>query len=391
MKALFSIGFRPFFLLAGLQAALSIILWVFTYNGILTLDTAWQNPIVWHGHEMIFGFAVAVIAGFLLTAIPNWTSTVPINGGKLIFLALLWFIGRIAMHTSLIPPHITAGIDILFLPILMLMLSSVLIKAKAIANMAFLVILGILAVLNALTHLSVLNMIDLDATNIMFFAIHLIIFIITIIGGRVIPFFTRNGLALKNINIEVTHQPLTDKLALGLMFTLAIVGYITEFHGQVFAILAFATALVHTIRLSRWHGFKTLSIPILWILHIGYSWLIIGLILEGIHAWSYVISIHLAMHAFTVGAIGTMILGMMTRVSLGHTGREIKAYLPIILSYIILQAAVIIRIAGGIFFEELYVDSIIISGILWAAAFMIFTIIYLPILVTKRPDENGIN
>jgi uncharacterized protein involved in response to NO len=383
---LFSIGFRPFFLLAGMQAVVSVILWVLIYSGIITLNTVWQSPVFWHGHEMIFGFTVAVIAGFLLTAIPNWTGTRPIEGVKLILLVCLWLAGRTAMNTSLFSPMATAVIDSAFLPVLICMLAPVLIRAKMIANMAFLIILGLLATFNILIHLSVLNMVEIDVTNLLFCVIHLVIFIIAVISGRVIPFFTQNGLALNGIRVEVVSQPIIDKIALGLTLLLPVVGFFQNFEGTIFAVLAFSAAIIHAVRLSRWHGLKTTGIPILWILHLGYSWLIIGLFLEGLHAFSYLLSIHIAMHAFTIGAIGTMILGMITRVGLGHTGREIKAPKSIVMAYFILQSAVVLRMLGGTFFENLYVEFIVISGVLWAVAFTMFTVIYLSILISKRYD-----
>lgn len=383
---LFSIGFRPFFLLAGMQAVFSVLVWILIYSGVITLNTVWHNPLFWHGHEMVFGFTVAVIAGFLLTAIPNWTSTQPINGIKLILLVGLWLAGRVAMNTSLFSTTVTAIVDSAFLPALVCMLAPALIRAKAFTNMAFLVILGVLATFNILIHLSLLQWVDIDVTNMLFFIIHLVIVMIAVIGGRVIPFFTQNGLMFEGVRVEVIRQPLIDKAALGLTLLLAVVGFFQNFDGNVFAGLALITAVAHIVRLSRWHGLKTINIPILWILHLGYCWLVVGLILEGLHIWFYALSIHLVMHAFTIGAIGTMILGMITRVSLGHTGREIKAPIPIVVAYIVLQIAVAVRMLGGVFFENLYTESVVISGVLWAVAFAIFTVVYLPILISKRYD-----
>ncbi len=386
--ALFSIGFRPFFLLAGVQAVFSVIFWVLTYHGSVTPNLPWDNYTLWHGHEMVFGFVVAIISGFLLTAIPNWTATKPIKSWWLVGIVGLWLLGRISMNFQIFSPLVTVLVDVSYLPVLILSLAPALIKAKNFANMGFLVLLSVLAIINIVIQLSVLEIIkDINPINVLFLAVHIIILIITIIGGRVIPFFTQNGLFEQNIKVEINQQPIIDKAGFVSLLILCVVGYLQNFNTPLFGVFAFITAIIHAIRLSRWNCKKALKIPILWVLHFAYAWLIIGLILEGLHATFNLIPLQLSMHAFTMGAMGTMILGMITRVSLGHTGRKIKASKLIVISYILLQFGILTRVFGGWLLPDYYMDIVIISAAFWAVTFTIFLIVYLPILVGKRLDE----
>ncbi|MDE0723766.1 MAG: NnrS family protein [Alphaproteobacteria bacterium] len=383
---LFSIGFRPFFLLAGVQAVFSIVAWGLMYAGVLKLSSVWENPVLWHGHEMVFGFAMAVIAGFLLTAAANWTGRAPLQSWPLAFLAGLWIAGRLCMAMSILTPMQTAIVDSLFIPAVALSLAPMLIGAGKLKNMAFLVILSLFAVLNILMHLSVLGVIELSAETLLFTAVHIIIFLIAVIGGRVLPFFTQNGMTQRGRALEVKVYPYVNELSLVLLLATCIYGYLSAFNGAVFGVLALLASAVHFARLTQWQGHKTLSVPIVWILHLGYFWLVVGLFLEGLYALLGMGSFQAALHTLTIGAIGTMILGMMTRVCLGHTGRPITSLKSMVLAYVLLQGAVISRLLGEMWLVTFYTESILLSGILWATGFGLFILVYFPILISKRPD-----
>lgn len=235
---LFSIGFRPFFLLAGGQAVFSILAWVLMYAGVFKLSSVWENPMLWHGHEMIFGFAMAVIAGFLLTAAANWTGRAPLQSWPLAFLVILWGAGRLCMAMSILTPMQTAIVDSLFIPTVALSLAPMLIRAGKLKNMAFLVILSLFAVLNILMHLSVLGVIELSAETLLFTAVHIIIFLIAVIGGRVLPFFTQSGMAQRGRALEVKVYPYVNELSLVLLLATCIYGYLSTFNGAVFGVLS---------------------------------------------------------------------------------------------------------------------------------------------------------
>ncbi|MEC9292498.1 MAG: NnrS family protein [Pseudomonadota bacterium] len=390
MKALpvLSIGFRPFFLLAALYAVLSIVLWVLTYTGAHALPTLW-NPVLWHGHEMIFGFTMAVVAGFLLTASANWTGQPPVRSWTLLGLVVLWMAGRAAMLSDFLPAHYAAIIEGAFLPAVILSLAPMLIRAEQLRNMAFLVILTLFTLLNIGIHLSVLGVIETSASNLLYLAVHVVIFLIAVIGGRVLPFFTRNGLTQRGHDIEIKAFPYINEISLSILLVTCLYGYISAFSGVVFGILALCTSALHLARLTQWKSHKTLSVPIIWILHFGYFWLVLGFFLEGLYALGVLVSFQAVLHTFTIGAIGTMILGMMTRVCLGHTGRPIVSLKSMVIAYVLLQGAALSRLIGETVLVNYYTESVQVSGYLWAASFGLFAIRYARMLLTKRPDGKS--
>ncbi len=384
---LFSYGFRPFFLGAGLYAIISMIPWfsfLFQENSIFkTILTVSEQPTIWHSHEMLFGIVAAAIAGFLLTAVPNWTGCKPQRGAPLVLLFVFWLLGRIGFWTMNELPSLY-HIDLLFLPLVIIIKAPPLIKAGKLRNMAFLLILMALFACNSVVHYGLFkNNYELARTG-MNIAIYIIIVLIAIIGGRVIPGFTKNTLRRDGISENVRSFPLLDKIIiLGVLVvgTSEIIFGLNKFIG----LLALIVGTLHFIRLYFWQGWKTFYDPILWILHVGYIWLPIGFLLKGLSSFGLV-DYNIATHCFTSGLMALMILAIMTRASLGHTGRELKVSKLTAISYLCVLSAAIFRTAIPALGLLDYMLSIKMAGILWISGFIFFTIIYAPILLFPRAD-----
>ena len=383
--ALFECGFRPFFLLAGIYAVTITLLWVGSYRGTLDFYPLWLDPIMWHGHEMVFGFTIAVISGFLLTAVPNWTSTNHLRGIPLIILAIIWCAGRYAMNGGVESPLIMAGIDLLFLPSLIIALIVPLSKASP-ANKSFIIILLALFICNVFMHLEGMAIMDNIAQKAIYASITIIMVIITIISGRVIPFFTASALRMAGESIKIKQQPVIDTLSIGSTIFVMVSGVVSGFDSEATSILALVSAPFHIVRFLNWQPMKVIKHPLLWVLYLGYFWMIVGFILLAASTLFNTVLQASALHAFTVGSIGTMTLGMMSRVALGHTGNALHVSKFIILSYVILQISVITRIIMPEIFQEQYILWIIISGWAWTISFIMFLIIYTPYLIKPRAD-----
>ncbi|MHB1144583.1 MAG: NnrS family protein [Thiobacillus sp.] len=374
----FALGFRPFFLSAGIYAVLMMVLWLLFLRGSLTLGSL--SPFVWHGHEMLFGFAVAVIAGFLLTAAQNWTGISTPSGLPLAALFLLWLAGRVGFLVPGLPPVLVAAIDLAFLPVLAIALAVPVLKARQLHNYPFPLMLLVLAAANALVHAGSLEWIAAGGSLGLHLATYVIVMMMTVMGGRVIPSFTDNKLRTrarrwKAIEILVP------------AFTLAaLIAALAAPFSAVTAALAALAAVTHGVRLAGWYTNKYWSVPLLWILHLGYAWIPIGFALLALSAAGFGAAAGSALHAFTAGAIGTLTLGMMARVSLGHSGRMLEPAPLMTWAFVAVNLAALIRVAQPLLFPGLYMSGMLIAGILWIAAFGLFAAIYTPILLRPRVD-----
>jgi uncharacterized protein involved in response to NO len=378
-----SIGFRPFFFSGAIVSTLLILYWALAYF-LGDLPSGYFNPIYWHAHEMLYGFVVSIISGFLLTSTASWTQTKPISGKKLKVLFSLWLAGRIAMALSLfklpISPFVFSFIDLLFIPALAFTLATPLLKSKKLKNLQFIPILSILAIGNLLVHLSSLEIIDAKfASKGIYLGLNLILIIMVTISGRVIPIFTAN--AIPGL------QPKTRQWVEWLVLISVWLYVLLDFSNlpTLTGIVAGVCGILSLIRLSGWRGLKTLSNPLLWILHLGYLWIAVGFILVFLSDVLGILPRSAAIHAFTAGAMGTFIIGMMSRVSLGHTGRALKLKKWFVASYILVTLSAVVRIAFA-FFPNVYSHGILCAGILWAAGFLLFLVYYTHILLTPRPD-----
>jgi uncharacterized protein involved in response to NO len=375
--ALFNLGFRPFYLLAALCAAGLLPLWLAQYTmGIL--PGSYVNGPAWHAHEMVFGFAAAVVTGFLFTAGRNWTGLATPSGTTLAGFSLLWLAGRILMLTG--PASVAAGVDTLFLPLVALALGRILYRAGNRRNYFLLAILLVLTLFNALFHLAANGMVGIGPSLPVRWALYLVMVLVAAMGGRVIPFFTANALP----RLKQYQRPWLDKVAIA-MLIVALVSAAADAPGYVVAPLCLVAAIVHTIRLAGWRPDAVLRKPILWVLHLAYAWIPVGLAMLGLAALGYVAGVF-AWHAFAVGALGMVTIGMMTRTSRGHTGSPLLAGRADVASYVLVLCAGLTRVGMPLLVPHFYLGAVVLSGTLWSIAFLIFAISYGPLLCRPRHD-----
>lgn len=376
---LFRLGFRPFFLLAGIFAALIIPLWLLVWSGRATLPTT-QLPASWHAHEMVFGFVVAVVAGFLLTAVRNWTSQPTPTGPALAGLAALWGAGRLmVLFDGTVSHAIVAAVDCAFVPALALAIARPIVASKNWRNLAFVPLLLALFAANIVYHFGAGTL----AVRTPRMAIDVILVIVVVIGGRVIPSFTANGL-----RIEVPARKLLDRASIASVVAVAVLGAVFE-GTWALAVVSLVAGLLHGARLLGWKPWATRRSPILWVLHVGYAWIAVGLVLRGVAVFVPSLPASAPTHALTVGAIGSLILGMMSRVSLGHTGRMLVVGRPVTVAYAMLAMAALVRAVGPIVVPNWYGWVLLVAGTLWTAAFGVFVAVYFPVLVSPRVDGKA--
>ena len=376
----FALAFRPFFLLAGIAAAVLIPAWAiaFTLGGIAP---NYYGFIEWHGHEMVFGYAVAVAVGFLLTAARNWTGIETISGLSLAVLAGLWLAGRVVpFFPGLLPSWLIAATDLAFLPAVALALGWPLWRARHYKSFAFVLIFALLGGANAVIHLERLGVLAGGGRQALYFAVDLIVLLIVIMGGRVLPFFTEKALP----GVHMRRWPVVEAASVTGMVLLAAVE--VGFPGSA-AVggAALLAAAANGIRLAGWWTRRIWGVPLLWVLHAGYGWLVVGLALRAAASVGWVIP-SLALHALTAGAIGLTTLGMMARVALGHTGRPLRLPRGMAAGFLLLALAGVARVPLPLLFPAQYVLWIGLSGTLWALAFLIFLALYGSILIRARID-----
>jgi len=376
--ALFALGFRPFYLLAAAFAVLAIPLWLAAFGGHLALpgDIA---PLAWHAHEMLFGFACAVIAGFLFTAGRNWTGIDTPSGVPLAALVLLWLAGRAAMLAG--AGVAAAAIDLAFLPAVAVALGRVLIKAGSRRNYFVLVMLAALTGANLLFHGRVLGWWPGDPLQGAHLALALIIVLTTVIGGRVIPMFTVNGL---RGSIQIAHNTRHDLVAIVLTL-LALLAWALEMPSAPAGALALAAAAAQLNRVLRWQPWATLRVPLLWILHLSHGWIPLGLALLALVNWG-LLPRSAAIHGLALGTMSGLILGMITRTALGHTGRLLQAGPIETAAYVSLHLAVLARVLPLLLAPGLYMAGLHLAALGWCLAFALYLYRYAPMLVNQRVD-----
>jgi uncharacterized protein involved in response to NO len=373
----FALGFRPFFMAAGIHAVLLIALWLAVLQGRLALGA--PSPLLWHGHEMLFGFTVAVIAGFLLTAVQNWTDLRTPSGKPLAALFGLWLAGRISFLVPGLPAALVAAVDLAFLPALALALALPILKRKQLHNYPFPLMLLALAAANVLVHLELLGRSDTASLGL-HLAVYVAVTMIAVVGGRVIPNFTDNKLRTRARRWKTIEWLVPAATLAALLAALAAPT------SQFTVLLAALAAVVHAIRLAGWYTHKFWSVPLLWVLHLGYAWIALGFALLGLAAAGVSAAAGSALHAFTAGGIGVLTLGMMARVSLGHTGRLLEPAPLMTWAFVAINLAALVRVAVPLFLPASHAAGMAASGLLWMAAFGLFAAIYAPILLRPRID-----
>ncbi|HTO84041.1 MAG TPA: NnrS family protein [Methylomirabilota bacterium] len=383
--ALFQAGFRPFFLAAALWPTAGIGLWYLVFTGRVELATGF-DPVAWHMHEMLFGYATAAVAGFMLTAIPNWTGRLPLQGAPLVVLVLLWAGGRAAMLVSAtIGPVAAALIDGAFLAALLLAVVREIAAGRNWRNLPMVGALALLLIANACMHLKAIGLADTARLG-MRLGLAVLLMLIALVGGRIIPSFTRNWLVKRG---QQPSSPASfgtlDRLALATT-GLGLAGWVAALPPILTGGLLIAAGLLAGVRLARWRGHLTLAEPLLLVLHVGHGWLAAGLMLLGASQLWPAIPPSAALHALTVGAVGTMTLAVMTRATLGHTGRPLTARPGTFAIYALVTLAALARIGAAVV-DTAYLPLLGVASACWIAAFGGFLVLYGPILLA--PCEKG--
>jgi uncharacterized protein involved in response to NO len=372
---LLSAGFRPFFLLAALWAALAIPLWLLTFAGENMVSSVLPAT-DWHAHEMVFGYGAAVVAGFLLTAIPNWTGRMPLQGGPLGGLILLWLTGRAFVLFSASSGATFATVFDLAFPLVFLgVVTREILAGRNWRNLPMLVALSLLLLGNCLVHAEAVGIASTAALGNRL-GVATLLMLISLVGGRIIPSFTRNWLVRQNP--DAATPAAFDRLdhAVLAITGLALATWVLAPNAPLAPWMEFAAGLALCVRLARWRGAATLHEPLLWVLHLGYGWLALGFLLLGLNGIAPLLPESTALHALTVGAIGTMTVAVMTRATLGHTGRPLVAGTGTTTIYVLVTLATILRLLAPLGGSQ-YMHILFVAGGAWSGAFGLFVLLYM--------------
>jgi uncharacterized protein involved in response to NO len=374
--ALWELGFRPFYLLASTFAAISIALWALQFSG--WLGHTYLDSSMWHAHEMLFGFALAVIVGFLFTAGRNWSGRPTPTGLPLAAMAALWVAGRVLVLT---PFGWAAALVNAAFPLAAAIALAILFFAGGNRrNYFFVALLALMSVAVLVFHLARLDVLQIPGSTAIQVALDIILFIMAVMGGRVIPMFTNNGVP----GAGATRNNLVEKLALGSVLVL-LAADVLGVGAAPLAVIAALAAIAHAVRWSLWRPWKTLRTPLVWILHAGYLWLALHLALRASAALGWIGSSP-ATHALTAGAIGGMVIGMITRTALGHTARPLRAGRTELACYVLITSAAVVRVFVPLAMPEQLVNAVLVSALLWSAGFGLYAVRYWPILTRPRLD-----
>jgi uncharacterized protein involved in response to NO len=375
--ALWELGFRPFYLLASIFAALSVPLWALEYAG--RLPAGYLASPARHAHEMLFGFAFAVVAGFLFTAVRNWTAQPTPAGARLAAIAALWIAARVAM---LLPwPWLAAALNTAFPLAVAVGIAIPLVRSGNVRNLFFVALLAGAAAATLAVHLAGMGLLPWAASAVgLQVGLDIVLLVIVMIGGRVLPMFTNN--AIPGAGAE--RKPVLEKVAIASV-VLLLAADVASAPAAVIVPLALVAAFAHAWRLALWRPWRTAHTPLVWVLQAAYAWIPIHLVLRALSAQGW-IAPQFAIHALTIGAIGGMTIGMMTRTARGHTARPLRVDGWEVACYVLLQAAAIVRVFGGLAWTSAYIGTVIASAVCWSAAYAIYAVRYWPILTRPRLD-----
>ncbi len=374
---LLRLGFRPFYLAAASFAAISIPLWMAALFGSIDLEL--QVPVLWwHAHEMLFGFVVAVIVGFLMTAGKAWTGLATPRGAFLGALAGLWLAARLAAIAA--PYAVYAALDLLLLPIVAVVFATVLLRAGNRRNLPLVAMLVMLALANLVFHLAATGIVDLTPLRALYAGLGLVVMIECVIAGRVIPAFTIGAMP----GLELQARPWLERASLAAS-ALALAGWVFGEPSAWTAAVFGLAAAAHLLRQAAWRPWLSRQRPILWILHLSYAWLPIGFILLAA-AQLGLVGTSAGIHALAVGATGGLIIGMMTRTARGHTGRPLRASRAEVAAYLLVMIAALLRVFMPLGAPGWVVSSLLLAALAWSAAFVIYLVIFGPWLFSTRAD-----
>lgn len=392
MRPLWSYGFRPFFLLASLFAAVSVVVWVLILRGVLPASAS--LPLFsWHAHEMLFGFTAAVLAGFLLTAVRSWTGGQPtLEGPGLIALVMVWVTSRIfALWPAAVPPALHIGVDALFFVGLAVAIGIPLLRTNNRRNLALPPLLLVLGGADVAMHLGTLGAGALWLPLGTLLALQVPLIFLVVVGGRVVPLFTRN--ALRAEGHDVTDRPAVAYASLAAVVVAALCEALVVVKPSVALLAVCANAAAGSLLLLRMRGWRTLHTiknPIVVVLHVGWALFGVGYLLVALaRGWPSLLAVTTAQHTLTVGGLSLIILGMMSRVALGHTGRPLVVRKAIVIAYALLVLATLVRVGVPALAPTTTVPYLDIAATLFAAAFLLFFVVYLPVLVSRRADEDA--
>jgi uncharacterized protein involved in response to NO len=374
--ALWQLGFRPFYLLASSFAALSIGLWALQFTG--WLGRPYLAAPIWHAHEMIFGFALAVVVGFLFTAGRNWANLPTPTGWRLAALAGLWVAGRVLVLTPF--GWAAAVVNIAFPLAAAVALAIPFFRARNQRNYFFVGLLALMSVAVAGVHLEQLGVVRFPGWVGIQLALDIVLFIMAVMTGRVVPMFTNNGIP----GAGATRHAVVEKFALGSVLVL-LAADVLQAGGAALAVLALAAAVAHLARWVLWRPWKTLRTPIVWVLHVAYAWIPVHLLFRALAAAGW-LAPSAATHALTVGAVGGLIIGMITRTARGHTGRPLRADRYEVACYLMVLLAALVRVFLPLLAPALTLQAMLWSAGLWSAAFALYTVRYWPVLTRPRLD-----
>jgi uncharacterized protein involved in response to NO len=371
---LWNLGLRPFYLLGSLFSAVSVALWTLQYAGMLPFT--YVHAPTMHGGEMLFGYATAIIAGFLLTAVRNWTGQPTASGPWLASLAGLWLAGRLLVAWPVAAAFATSA----FLVAVAIAIAVPLWRTHNRRNMVFVGLLLVLAIAAQVPYLSDAGLVEWPARAGLQAGLDIVMFIMAVIGGRVIPMFTANAIP----GADPRRNAWVDGASLGGIAVLLVADAVRA-PGIVVAPLVAVLALLHGVRLWLWRPWRTRRVPLVWILHAAYGWIVVHLVLRALSAVDLVPGF-LAVHALTIGAIGGLTIGMMTRTARGHTGRPLRADRADVACYVLVMAAAIVRVPGALLFPSAYVATVVVAAACWTVAFTLYVIAYAPSLLRARVD-----
>ncbi|MFT6425909.1 MAG: hypothetical protein ACJAYH_000449 [Celeribacter sp.] len=387
--AVFSYGFRPFFLFGAVWAAVAMVMWIFMLSTGFVLPTHLE-PVSWHAHEFLFGSLGAIIAGFLLTAVPNWTGRLPVVGWGLAALFALWLAGRFAMATSALWPNVSAQlVDLSFPVVLGAVLLREIIAGRNWRNLVILILLAIFTLANLLFHLDAAGG-NIAAQGIgMRVGMSALIMMMCVIGGRVVPSFTRNWLVQQGATrLPVPPMQRFDKAVL-LITVIALLLWVIAPSAVASGVALLMIGMLHFVRLGRWEGVQTLAQPLLWILHVGYAFVPLGAVMiAGSILYPDVFSGAAAQHLWMAGAFGVMSMAMMSRATLGHTGQKLHAGRGTVVLFVSLITSVFTRLAAA-FWPDAAMIFYAVSGVLWVGAFFGFALLYWPSLLKPKVTDSS--
>ncbi len=374
----FALGFRPFFLLGTIGAIALMMIWLAAWSGLLTLPPPY-SPITWHAHEMLFGYVAAIVAGFLLTAVRNWTGVDTWTGGRLQFLAGLWLMGRLLPWMPGVPGLVSAMVDAAFLFAVAFSLVKPLWQGQNKTNRIFVFLLAAMATANLLSHLQAQGTVAVgDMQRVM---LDLVLLLIVVVAGRVVPFFTQGAVP----GFKATSRRWVEVGSIALIVLIVVCDAVSGLPAWLTGGAWFSFGVLQFVRLGGWADRRIAAIPVLWVLHAGYLWIALGALLSAGARFGWFLE-SAALHALTVGGVGVFTLGMMARVARGHTGRSIDVTRLTAATFVVLNIATLVRVFGPAWAPQEHMVWIHASGGLWMLAFAVFAVEYVSILLLPRVD-----